>query len=48
MHCHSTKLAILPCTPLAIVKTLEHIDVYDRALPYGERVHGRVISIINR
>ena len=39
---------IIPCTPLAIVKILEHIGVYNMILPYGNRLHGRVITIINR
>ncbi|CAL8073403.1 unnamed protein product [Orchesella dallaii] len=39
---------ILPCTPLAVCKVLEHIGVYNRMLPYGNRLHGRVITVINR
>lgn len=41
-------LAILPCTPLAIVKTLEYLGVYNNLLPYGQRAYGRVITVINR
>ncbi|ORY90183.1 methylenetetrahydrofolate dehydrogenase [Leucosporidium creatinivorum] len=40
--------AILPCTPLAIVKTLEHCQVYNVLLPYGSRAYGRTITVINR
>ncbi|KAI9364964.1 hypothetical protein DFJ73DRAFT_356148 [Zopfochytrium polystomum] len=36
---------IIPCTPLAVVK---HIGVYNPILPYGNRLHGRTITIINR
>ncbi|PKY15297.1 NAD(P)-binding protein [Rhizophagus irregularis] len=43
-----TKKCIIPCTPLAIVKVLEYIGVYNSVLPYGDRLHGRVITIINR
>ena len=40
--------AILPCTPLAIVKTLEHCQVYSPLRPYGSRAFGRTITVINR
>ncbi|KAM0750203.1 NAD-P-binding protein [Meredithblackwellia eburnea MCA 4105] len=40
--------AILPCTPLAIVKTLEHCQVYNVLLPYGSRAFGKTITVINR
>ncbi|KAJ3262261.1 hypothetical protein HK103_002674 [Boothiomyces macroporosus] len=39
---------IIPCTPLAIVKILEYIGVYNKILPYGNRLHGRTITVINR
>ncbi|KAI9032422.1 hypothetical protein DFJ74DRAFT_654364 [Hyaloraphidium curvatum] len=39
---------LLPCTPLAIIKILEYLNVYNRILPYGDRLHGRVITIVNR
>lgn len=42
------RAAILPCTPLAIVKTLEHMRVYNPVLPYGQRAYGRTITVINR
>ena len=44
----ATKKCIIPCTPLAIVKILEYIGVYNMILPYGNRLHGRTVTIINR
>ncbi|CAK5275270.1 unnamed protein product [Mycena citricolor] len=43
-----TVKSILPCTPLAIVKCLEHIGVYNKILPYGDRAYGRTVTVINR
>ncbi|PCH40886.1 NAD(P)-binding protein [Wolfiporia cocos MD-104 SS10] len=43
-----TVKSILPCTPLAVVKCLEHIGVYNRILPYGDRAYGKTITVINR
>mmetsp|Transcript_4710 Transcript_4710/g.7159 ORF Transcript_4710/g.7159 Transcript_4710/m.7159 type:complete len:330 (+) Transcript_4710:122-1111(+) len=40
--------SVLPCTPLACVKVLEHLCVYDRDLPTGNRMYGKVVTIINR
>ncbi|KAJ1582903.1 hypothetical protein NDA12_005301 [Ustilago hordei] len=40
--------SILPCTPLAMVKCLEAIGVYDGELPYGDRLYGKTITVINR
>ncbi|SJX62818.1 related to MTD1-methylenetetrahydrofolate dehydrogenase (NAD+) [Sporisorium reilianum f. sp. reilianum] len=40
--------SILPCTPLAMVKCLEAIGVYDRELPYGDRLYGKTITVVNR
>lgn len=40
--------SILPCTPLAMVKCLEAIGAYDRNLPYGDRLYGKTITVINR
>ena len=40
--------SILPCTPLAIVKCLEHTGVYNRILPYGDRAYGKTVTVINR
>lgn len=35
-----TVKSILPCTPLAIVKVLEHVGVYNSLLQYGDRARG--------
>ncbi|EGF76524.1 hypothetical protein BATDEDRAFT_18106 [Batrachochytrium dendrobatidis JAM81] len=43
-----TQKCIIPCTPLAAVKILEYIGAYNPILPYGNRLHGRIITIINR
>lgn len=43
-----TKKSILPCTPLAIVKILEHLGVYNTVLPYGNRLYGKAITVVNR
>ncbi|KAF8680979.1 Tetrahydrofolate dehydrogenase/cyclohydrolase, catalytic domain [Rhizoctonia solani] len=40
--------SIIPCTPLAIVKALEHVGVYNSILDYGDRAYGRTVTIINR
>jgi len=40
--------SILPCTPLAIVKCMEYIGVYNKLLDYGDRAYGRTITVINR
>ncbi|KAL8671623.1 MAG: hypothetical protein Q9168_003874 [Polycauliona sp. 1 TL-2023] len=40
--------SILPCTPLAIVKVLEYLKVYNTILPYGNRLFGHCITIVNR
>lgn len=43
-----TVKSIIPCTPLAVVKCLEHIGVYNKILPYGDRAYGKTITVINR
>ncbi|AOW01582.1 hypothetical protein B0I72DRAFT_136055 [Yarrowia lipolytica] len=40
--------SILPCTPLAIVKILEHLGVYNAVLPYGNRLYGKTVTVVNR
>ena len=40
--------SILPCTPLAVIKILEHLRVYNTILPYGNRLFGHSITIVNR
>ncbi|KAI0136380.1 hypothetical protein BJ170DRAFT_574185 [Xylariales sp. AK1849] len=42
------KKSILPCTPLAVVKILEHLQIYNSILPYGNRLFGKTITVINR
>ncbi|KAJ8496872.1 hypothetical protein ONZ45_g6827 [Pleurotus djamor] len=39
-----TVKSILPCTPLAIVKCLEHVGVYNTILPYGDRAYGKTVT----
>jgi methylenetetrahydrofolate dehydrogenase (NAD+) len=43
-----TQKSILPCTPLAIVKILEYLQIYNTILPYGDRLHGHTICVVNR
>jgi len=43
-----TVKSILPCTPLAIVKCLEHLGVYNKILRYGDRLYGKTITVVNR
>ncbi|THH12272.1 hypothetical protein EW145_g118 [Phellinidium pouzarii] len=43
-----TVKSILPCTPLAIVKCLEYVGVYNKILKYGDRAYGKIITVINR
>ncbi|KAG5351187.1 hypothetical protein C0989_007620 [Termitomyces sp. Mn162] len=43
-----TVKSIIPCTPLAIVKCLEYVRVYNSILPYGDRAYGKIITVINR
>ncbi|GAB7342700.1 hypothetical protein MBLNU457_g0852t1 [Dothideomycetes sp. NU457] len=45
---HNTQKSILPCTPLAMIKILEHLQIYNTFLDYGKRLFGRRITIINR
>ena len=40
--------SILPCTPLAAVKCLEYVGVYNKLLTYGDRAYGNIITVINR
>ncbi|KAI9846525.1 MAG: hypothetical protein M1837_003946 [Sclerophora amabilis] len=40
--------SILPCTPLAVIKILEHLQIYNTILPYGNRLFGHTITVINR
>ncbi|KAJ9657005.1 Methylenetetrahydrofolate dehydrogenase [NAD(+)] [Neophaeococcomyces mojaviensis] len=40
--------SILPCTPLAVIKTLEYLHIYNIILPYGNRLFGHTICVVNR
>ncbi|CAI4610425.1 ADM_collapsed_G0035150.mRNA.1.CDS.1 [Saccharomyces cerevisiae] len=40
--------SILPCTPLAIVKILEFLKIYNNLLPEGNRLYGKKCIVINR
>lgn len=40
--------SILPCTPLAVVKVLEYLQIYNSILPYGNRLFGKTITVVNR
>ena len=44
----NTIKSILPCTPLACIKILEHLQIYNTFLDYGKRLFGRRITVINR
>lgn len=40
--------SILPCTPLAVIKCLEYLHIYNPILPYGNRLFGHTICVVNR
>ena len=40
--------SILPCTPLAVIKILEYLRVYNVILPEGNRLFGHTITVVNR
>ena len=40
--------SILPCTPLAVIKILEYLRIYNTILSYGNRLHGHTICVVNR
>lgn len=40
--------SILPCTPLAMVKILEFLGIYNKHLPYGNRLYGKKVLVVNR
>jgi methylenetetrahydrofolate dehydrogenase (NAD+) len=43
-----TGKCVLPCTPLAVVKFLEHLGTYDKSLPVGDRLNQKTVTIVNR
>ncbi|KAI9658535.1 MAG: hypothetical protein M1829_006761 [Trizodia sp. TS-e1964] len=48
LDAQKSQKSILPCTPLAIIKILEYLQIYNTILPYGNRLFGHSITIINR
>lgn len=40
--------SILPCTPLAVIKILEYLRIYNTILPYGNRLFGHTVCVVNR
>jgi methylenetetrahydrofolate dehydrogenase (NAD+) len=44
----NTLKSILPCTPLAVIKVLEYLQIYNSILPYGNRLFGKTVTVINR
>lgn len=40
--------SILPCTPLGVIKILEYLQIYNTILPYGNRLFGHTVAVINR
>jgi len=42
------KKCVLPCTPLAVVKVLEHLGAYDANLPVGDRLCNKTVVVVNR
>ncbi|KAJ1921239.1 Methylenetetrahydrofolate dehydrogenase [NAD(+)] [Mycoemilia scoparia] len=42
------KKPIIPCTPLAVLKILDHVGVFDNSLRYGDRLRGKTITVVNR
>merc|ERR1711881_252598 len=44
----ASKKCVLPCTPLAVVKCLEHLDVYESSLQVGDRLQGKQVVVVNR
>jgi len=39
---------VLPCTPLAVVKILEHLGAYDEQHAVGDRMTGKYVTVVNR
>ncbi len=40
--------SVLPCTPLAVIKILEYLRIYNTILPYGNRLFGHSVTVVNR
>ena len=39
---------MLPCTPLAVVKILDYLNIYDKKLPTGSQLQGKTTVVVNR
>lgn len=48
LDAQKTQKSLLPCTPLAVIKILEYVGVYNAILPYGNRLFGRTVTVVNR
>jgi methylenetetrahydrofolate dehydrogenase (NAD+) len=48
MDAEQQQKSVLPCTPLACIKILEQLQIYNTILPYGNRLHGHTVTVINR
>ncbi|KAN0036206.1 hypothetical protein ACTA71_005510 [Dictyostelium dimigraforme] len=44
----ATKKCVIPCTPLAMVKIIDNLGIYDKSLAMGEHLRGKTVTIINR
>jgi len=44
----NSQKSLLPRTPLAVIKILEYIGVYNTILPYGNRLFGKTVTVVNR
>lgn len=42
------KKCVLPCTPLAVVKVLEHLEAYDSTTEVGNRLQNKTVVVVNR
>lgn len=43
-----TRKAIVPCTPLAVIKCLEHIGVHKGSSSASPPMEGKIVSVVNR
>merc|ERR1719336_2110417 len=43
-----SRKCVLPCTPLAVVKTLQHLSVYDSSKPVTQGLSGKTAVVVNR
>ena len=45
---YAGRKCILPCTPLACLKILEHCGAYDTSRPLGSQLQGKSVAVYNR